>query len=379
MNLTVVSHPCATPTNQHFFAVVEEVTGWNITIISPSNWLDDYGKQRDLERWPRFEGRLKAVPVYLSGNIPLHVYKSRLTHILSAASPHAIFVHHEPYAAATAQVYLANATSTKAPIGFFTWQNILKSYPPPFRWTESWVYRNSDFAFPGSQSAELVLRRKGYEGPTTLLPGSIDPSIYYPVSGTDDLFPDWKQPEDQVIIGYMGRVAREKGLGTLLEALRRLPDELQWRLIVVGEGDYAHEFDQQAEQVGISSQIIRTGYVPHPDAPKYLSAFDVLVLPSETQPNWKEQFGRVLIEAMACGTAVVGSDSGEIPNVIDDTEGGLVFEEGNPEELRRTLQKLIQDAALRNSLSERGRETVRANYSHESLARRFARTIRAHV
>ena len=66
----------------------------------------------------------------------------------------------------------------------------------------------------------------------------------------------------------------------------------------------------------ISGQVLQIGFVPHEETPRYLAAFDLLVLPSETQPNWKEQFGRVIVEALACGVPVIGSDSGEIPNLV---------------------------------------------------------------
>ena len=73
--------------------------------------------------------------------------------------------------------------------------------------------------------------------------------------------------------------------------------------------------------------------MPSTEVPAVLRALDVLVLPSLTTPSWKEQFGRVLQEAMACAIPVVGSDSGEIPHVIGDA--GLVTPEGDAAALRR--------------------------------------------
>jgi glycosyltransferase involved in cell wall biosynthesis len=110
-----------------------------------------------------------------------------------------------------------------------------------------------------------------------------------------------------------------------------------------------------------------------------LSAFDLLVLPSETQPNWKEQFGRVVIEAMACGTPVVGSDSGEIPNLIADTGGGLVFKERQPSELADRLAQLIRDPALRAELAAKGQQAASARYSLAAIARKFAATVEAAI
>ena len=97
-----------------------------------------------------------------------------------------------------------------------------------------------------------------------------------------------------------------------------------------------------------------TGYIPHDEAARYLASFDVLVLPSETQPNWKEQFGRVVIEAMACGTPVVGSDSGAIPRLIESTGGGLIFHEGVPQHLADQLRLCVGDTSLVERLGKLG-------------------------
>ena len=100
--------------------------------------------------------------------------------------------------------------------------------------------------------------------------------------------------------------------------------------------------------------------------PAHYRQLDVLVLPSRTLPNWKEQFGRVLIEAMACGICVVGSDSGEIPQVIADA--GLVFPEGHAEALRQRLAQLQRNPNQRAALASRGRRRVLDTYTQAQVA-----------
>ncbi len=100
--------------------------------------------------------------------------------------------------------------------------------------------------------------------------------------------------------------------------------------------------------------------------PDFYRRLDVLALPSRTTPTWKEQFGRVLIEAMACGVPVVGSDSGEIPHVIGDA--GLIFAEDDVAALRTHLQRLADDAVQRLHLGEMGRERVLARYTMARIA-----------
>jgi glycosyltransferase involved in cell wall biosynthesis len=93
---------------------------------------------------------------------------------------------------------------------------------------------------------------------------------------------------------------------------------------------------------------------------------DVLVLPARTRPNWKEQFGRMLIEGMACGVPVVGSRSGAIPEVIG--QAGLTFAEGDVEALRACLASLIAHPRLREQLIAAGRERVLSYYTQAQVA-----------
>jgi glycosyltransferase involved in cell wall biosynthesis len=105
-----------------------------------------------------------------------------------------------------------------------------------------------------------------------------------------------------------------------------------------------------------------------------MQQLDALVLPSRTTPSWREQFGRVLVEAMSCEVPVVGSSSGEIPHVIGGA--GLVFPEGNPPALANALRLLLHDERLRRELGRRGRARVLAHYTQAALARGYAAVYR---
>jgi glycosyltransferase involved in cell wall biosynthesis len=102
------------------------------------------------------------------------------------------------------------------------------------------------------------------------------------------------------------------------------------------------------------------------EMPWLMNALDILVLPSRTTARWKEQFGRVLTEAMATKTPVVGSSSGEIPSVIG--EAGLVFAEGDQAALRAHLAQLIEDRDLRQHLGEQGFARFHERFTQEAVA-----------
>jgi glycosyltransferase involved in cell wall biosynthesis len=167
------------------------------------------------------------------------------------------------------------------------------------------------------------------------------------------------------IVGFVGRLVPEKGIFVLVEALARLAD-LPWSMLVVGDGPSREDLRARAEAHGLAHRLTWVSSVPHQEVPRYLQAMDVLVLASLTGTAWKEQFGHVLIEAMACGVPVVGSDSGAIPEVIG--EAGFVTKEGDPASLAEALKQLLPDAELRARLGALGRARVEAEFTHARIA-----------
>jgi glycosyltransferase involved in cell wall biosynthesis len=135
---------------------------------------------------------------------------------------------------------------------------------------------------------------------------------------------------------------------------------------VLGTGPLRRALASLASELGLADRIVFDDPIPSTQMPAYLAGLDALVLPSRTRPNWKEQFGRVLIEAMACGVPVIGSTCGEIPQVIG--EAGLVVPEDDVEALRAALLRLQRDAELHRDLSTRGRARVLAHYTQKQVA-----------
>jgi len=378
MKLLVISHACVTPINQSFYADVADATGWEIELVVPEAWKTEYKPTVRAERWPTFTGDLHTIPVLKPGNIPLHFYKSFIVNLLKQSRPNAIYMHHEPYGAATIQWYMANRIAGNVPIGFYAAQNILKKYPIPFRWFEHYVFEHSAFAFPVAAGALDVLREKGYKARATVLPLPIDLEIYRRQS-------HWAAQkrrelgieQDEFVIGYLGRLVEEKGLASLLRACAKLNGK--WRCVLVGSGVFDSELRRLALELGITDRIVFPGFVPHQEAPGWFSLFDLFALPSETRANWKEQFGRVIVEANACETVVVGTESGEIGNVIRSTGGGVTVPEANVPALAAAIQRLIADPVRRLDLAATGARAARTIYDQRHLAREFASTINAAV
>jgi glycosyltransferase involved in cell wall biosynthesis len=134
----------------------------------------------------------------------------------------------------------------------------------------------------------------------------------------------------------------------------------------VGSGPEQATLEAAARRRGWSRRLRIQGGVAHQDVPGLLRLMDVLVLPSVTTPLYREQFGRVLIEAMACGIPVIGSDSGAIPETIG--EAGMVFPERDAAALTAALQRLAGDPAAGQRLGEAGRRRVEGHFTWQRIA-----------
>lgn len=338
--------------------------GVELTVLTPPSWRDRRGTQA-AERLHTVGYELRTIPILFNGAYHMHFYPT-LVKELRELKPEVVHVDEEPYNLATLLGVRAARTVGAKPI-FFTWQNLLRRYPPPFNWFERIVYRACSVAIAGNAEAREVLVRKGYKGEIVVLPQfGVDPNIFRPQTGLDG-------EEGAFHIGYAGGLLPEKGLDLLLCACAEL--EGSWRLTLVGSGEELESLRKLASESGAADRVTLGVRLPSGEMPGFYRSLDLLVLPSRTRPNWKEQFGRVLIEAMASGVPVIGSSSGEIPNVIGDA--GVVFPEGDIESLRLQLQRLMQDRAARNSLAEAGRQRVLAHYTMEEIARRTVAAYRA--
>ncbi len=158
----------------------------------------------------------------------------------------------------------------------------------------------------------------------------------------------------------------EKGLFDLIEAVNQLRATSQRKVILVmmGKGELEQVIRSMCARLGL--RLVLLPARKNHQVVEVMNVLDVLVLPTHTKPPIKEQFGRVLIEAMACGIPVIGSDSGEIPNVIGNA--GLVFRECDHEQLLQCLRLCCENEDFRLGLRERGLERVLKNYTNEKIA-----------
>ncbi|HXT16806.1 MAG TPA: glycosyltransferase family 4 protein [Gemmatimonadaceae bacterium] len=273
----------------------------------------------------------------------------------------------EPYILAGYQIARA-VERTNAAFCFRTAQSLVKRYPPPFSGFERRVLRRADGWIAGGNLVYRAMLERRYPAERgRILTLAVDTERFRPLSPDERAAVRHELGLTAPIIGFVGRLTREKGLDVLMRALEMLPANTPWNALFVGSGPYERKLRAWAARRGWSDRIC-IKLTRHDEIQRYLGAMDVLVAPSLTTSQWKEQFGRMVIEAFACGVPVVGSDSGEIPFVIGDA--GRVVPEADAAAYARTLTELLHSPDLRMELARRGLMRVR-DYSVQTVAANY--------
>ncbi|MFK7801276.1 MAG: glycosyltransferase [Anaerolineae bacterium] len=369
MRVLMVSKACLTGTYQAKLTAIGQTPGVDLAVMVPPFWDDPAGRI-ELEQRYTDGYQLFIEPLRFNGNYHFH-YWPTLRQKIADFRPDIIHMDEEPYNLATWLAWRA-ATRAGAKFLFFSWQNLNRQYPFPFSWMEQQVLRNSDFAIMGNQDAAQVFAQKGYAGPQAVIPQfGTDPTIFKPAEEPSQQ----AKTGNEKSIGFAGRLIYGKGLDLLIQAVAQLPADLEWELKIAGEGPELDNLQKLAIKLDVGQKVLFLSRMGSGEMPEFLQSLDLLVLPSRSLPNWKEQFGRILIEAMACGLPIIGSDSGEIPNVIG--EAGLVFPEGDIFTLVNLIEQLLADSDRRAKLGKTGRERVLQNFTQVQVATATVEVYRA--
>jgi glycosyltransferase involved in cell wall biosynthesis len=343
----VVSHPAIVSVNQEVYQELAR-RGWDVTIVLPSRWRHAYS---DSPLTPRalegLEDALRPTRVALAGRPQRHFYLTRPRSVCKRVRPSVAFVEAEPFSLSAAQWSFA-FKRLGIPFGVQCYENIDRDFPAPVGWLRARVLAGSAFVAARSETAAQLARDWGARGEVALAPPAVPYLTAAPAIGVHRPF----------TVGYAGRLVESKGLVDLLAAVRALTAPVE--LLLIGDGELRADLDGQS--IPGSSVRVLSG-IDHEQMPHAYAQLDVLVLPSRTTPTWKEQFGRVIVEALWCGVPVIGSDSGEIPWLIDLTGGGLVFPEGDRQALADRLGQLRADVGLRRALAQSGRAAVEQRFS----------------
>jgi glycosyltransferase involved in cell wall biosynthesis len=324
--------------------------------VRPSNFHDPYGG-RPLPAAPGASGAL-SIPLIGRPDDPHRTLYRTLTFALPGFRPHIIHAEEEPDSLTALQIVFARRLfAPRSRLILHTWQNVDRPKKFHVKAVIGATLRASDAVLCANRDGVGVLSAMGYKGVTKVItPQGVDTRVFSPLAGTER--------GGVFTLLYAGRFAPEKGLDTLFDAITRLGVPI--RLILLGAGPEEEAIEKRIEALGsiLSAEIIPPR--PHVEMVRYLAKAHALVLPSKSTVVWQEQFGRVLVEAMACKCPVIGSDSGAIPEVVGS--GGLIFREGDAEDLADCIRRLMGSAAERTRLAEAGYLRAVTVYSQERVA-----------
>lgn len=381
IKVLLVSHTCQSPTEgqpkAHALAQLPDI---DLHLLTPKRWMH-YGQCREAEPPldPKFQTTIAPVrfPWFGPAQYFLHYYPS-LAKVLKTFQPDIIDLWEEPWGLVSAHTCrLRKKFAPRAKIISETEQNINKNLPFPFEGFRKYTLENADYVVGRNSESVEVVRSKGYKGPAEVVPNAVDTALFRPLGreacrmelvAALGLETRNLKPETLFLAGYAGRLVEEKGLMDLLDALPLSPPNVH--VLLLGSGPQESALRARAAELKLESRVHFLPSRPLTELPAIFNALDVFVLPSRTTQRWKEQFGRVIIEAHACGTPVIGSSSGAIPDVIADA--GIVVPEKNAPALAAALAKLAADPALAHRLGSAGMHNAQSLFTWHRVAERMA-------
>jgi glycosyltransferase involved in cell wall biosynthesis len=381
MHILIICHAYLLRANRKKLDALSEIDDVKLSLIVPERWTDYIRDIPGVEYGGDERYKIYPLPVFFQGYEAKYFYKS-FTILLNGIKPDIIFVEQGSYALSYFQTIIYKKFfSQKSKIGYFTWVNIPYKLNSIMKAVERYNFRNSDFAVAGNRDAEEILRMRGFDRPIKILPQlGIDPEIF---KKNDSSLLKEKLGLEGFIIGYVGRLHMEKGVHLILKACEKLTPffpplikggEGGFSILCVGGGEEKDNLLIQAEKLNLGKKLYIVDTVPIEKVADYINCMDTLVLPSISHHRWREQFGHVLIEAMACEVPVIGSTCGEIANVIGD--GGLIFRENDEDGLFRHITFLLKNPEIGIMLGKKGRERVLSHFTHQRIAKELVNFFR---
>jgi len=357
MNLLTIGHNFVLAENQKHLEYLAKTKQFSkLALISPEWWVENTQriicKKSSTVNFDHFTGK-----TMFTLNNSLFVFRSTVLKQILKFKPDIIEVWEEPWSLSLLQIILIKKIfRLKVKISCYSAQNIDKKFPFPFNLIQEFNLKNVSGVHVCSDSVYQVFKKK-YRGTTKIIGLGLD-------------FSDYKYQErahqDILKLGYVGRIVESKGVFDLIESVSQISN---CTLTLCGSGSDETLLRKKIENLGIRDRVIFKGSLNKVDLIKEYHKMDVLVVPSKTTKSWKEQFGRIIVEAYATGLVVIGSDSGSIPEVIGDY--GLVCPEGSVDELTLCIQSIMNNREKWQKSRLEASEWVKGLFSWESVASQF--------
>ncbi len=307
---------------------------------------------------------------------------SGLTSLIWSQEWDYVLVENEPWSLVKWQTLFACRISGRVrKYGEFTWENVLRPglkglilsavYRLTARWADFWVC--------GNQAAARIVTDYGMPPKRVIVSPQlgVDTKTFHPLDPSTRRIQraSLGLPATAFIVGFAGRFVSEKGVLDLLAAVELLQTpNTDICLALMGQGPLSSELATAA----VTRPWLKVlPPVPHDEVRGFLQCLDVLVLGShpvrEGGEVWEEQFGHILIEAIACGALSIGSTSGAIPEVLADAD--LLFPPGDVSRLGSILDHLLKDPAYHADKLASSTARLQQHYTHAAVADQLAHAL----
>ncbi|MAG91760.1 glycosyl transferase family 1 [Candidatus Woesearchaeota archaeon] len=215
---------------------------------------------------------------------------------------------------------------------------------------------------------EVIRRFPEFSHKIKVIPMGVDTKFFVP----KNVKFKYKQYSNKKIALFVGRLNEQKGIEYLIKSLKNVKQKFpNTLLLIIGEGRYREKLEELVDSLELSDFVEFLGAVPHSKIIDYYNLADVFVMPSITSKIGTEGQGLVLLEAMACGTCVIGTNTGGIPFIIKNNQSGLLVKEKSQSDLANKIIKIIGDNKLRNNFSKNASKFVKSNYSWQKIVKEF--------
>ena len=359
IDILVISHASVTAINRLPWRLLANM-GWTIEIVTARTLA-----MRDITR-PADPPVPDDPPIHFLGvhgpNMRLWRFEGLLK-LLDARRPRIVMLDYDPGTLLAVECGRW-ARRNGAKVACLSYDNIVRHVTAEFRVSAgagiravgaralSRVARSGvDHVFVLSSDSERVMEHFGFGGRISRIPLGFDPATFHPNPDARSRVRH-KLGLSDTTFAYFGRVVPEKGAHLLVEALHRIR-ERPWHLLMDRFSDYRHpyiaELARLIEAKGLAKRVVYFD-ADHAEIADYMNAADIVVMPSTETQRWKEQYGRVAAEAMACGRVVVVSDSGALPELVGDA--GIVVPQQELGALHSRLVQIMDDPGLQASLQQ---------------------------
>lgn len=329
----------------------------DVHLVVPSRWYQ-FGRWYAADPDSDPGVTLHALPIRFPKAGPatwyLHHYPG-LKPLATGLKPQVIHLWEEPWSVVALQA-ASVARQLGAALVMEVDQNILKRLPLPFEMIRRHVLRHTDLILSRSNEATEVVRASGYAGPASTIGYGVDQTVFFPG--------DRPNAPTPLRLGYVGRLVEEKGVDDIIAGLAATTADV--RLSILGEGRHQSALQAHVARAGLGDRVIFRPWTDPAGVGAFIREQDALVLPTRRTERVKEQFGRVIIEAQACGVPVIGAASGAIPHVVGP--GGWIVPERDPGALAALFGQLSGDRLELEAKGAAAIANVAARFTYAAVA-----------